>query len=80
VTNLAQVVVQLQKEKKSIETQLSKITGAVEALKSMGRSGAGRTATAAGPRRVMSASARRRIAAAQRARWSKWRALKKRAA
>jgi len=80
MASLTQVVVQLQKEKKSIEAQLSKITGAVEALRSMGRSGAGRTATAAGPRRTMSASARKRIAAAQRARWAKWRAGKKRAA
>ena len=80
MASLTQVVVQLQKEKKSIEAQLSNINAAVEALRSMGRSGAGRTAIAAGPRRTMSASARKRIAAAQRARWAKWRAGKKRAA
>ena len=40
--------------------------------------GATNTSGAGRPKRVMSASARRRIAAAQRARWAKWHAAQNR--
>ena len=76
--NLVGVVKQLQTQRNAIEQQLSRINAAVEALRGMNSNRAGAT-TARSPR-VMSASARKRIAAAQKARWEKWRAIKKRAA
>jgi hypothetical protein len=80
MANLAQVVVQLKKEKQAIEAQLSNINAAVAALHGLGRGTTPGRAPNAGPRRVMSASARRRIAAAQRARWATWRKANKRTA
>ncbi len=79
MANLSGVIQQLQVQRNAIEAQLSKINSAVEALRGMGHNGGGRTATA-GPRRVMSASARKRIASAQRARWAKWRKQQSKAA
>jgi hypothetical protein len=73
MANFTLVVKQLQVQRNAIEQQLAQINEAVEALKGIGRNGATRMASSAGPRRVMSASARKRIAAAQRARWAKWR-------
>jgi hypothetical protein len=72
------VIQQLQNQKVELESQLQKVTSAVSALRGMGNR-VGRP-TVDRSRRVMSASARRRIAVAQRARWAKWRAAKKRAA
>jgi hypothetical protein len=79
MSNLAKVVVQLRKQRdeaqKEVE-QLDQVLGAlgsIDGLRSRGRSPqkigrAGRT---------MSAAARKRIAAAQRARWAKWKAAQK---
>jgi len=56
---------------------LSQIEAAIAALRgaAQGSRGAG-----SGPKRVLSVAARRRIAAAQRARWAKYKAQKKAAA
>jgi hypothetical protein len=72
MTDLVGVVKQLQVQRNAIEQQLSKVTAAVEALRGMSGKGTGTMASSRSPR-VMSASARRRIAAAQKARWAKWR-------
>jgi hypothetical protein len=72
MARLAQVVGRLEVERKRIQNQLERITNALSALN--GRP----TKASVGPkRRIMSASARARIAAAQRARWAKWKKAKK---
>ena len=75
MANFTLVVQQLRAQRNKIQEQLSQVTAAVEGLRGLGKNGGGR-ATAPGPRRVMSASARKRIAAAQKARWAKWRRSK----
>ena len=68
---LTQAVKQLQKEKQRLEAELGRITEALEALNSLGGNGRRRGKAGNGrrrPRRTMSAAARARIAAAQRAR------------
>jgi len=57
---------------KQLEQERDRIDSAIQALKGVSsRNGASR------PRRTLSAAARRRIAAAQRARWAKVKAGKK---
>jgi hypothetical protein len=68
MANLVMVVNELQKERKQLQSDLSNLDAAIEALGGVGRS---RSTRRAGPRR-MSADARKRIAAAQRRRWAKW--------
>jgi hypothetical protein len=60
---------QLKKEKANLRRQLDRVESALAVLGKLNGTG--------GPRRILSASARRRIAAAQRARWAKVRAAKK---
>jgi len=72
MANLSQVVKQLHAERKNVQSQLSRLDAAISALTHDG-SGASRSASSR-PRRTMSASARKKIAAAQRARWAKWKA------
>jgi|HubBroStandDraft_6_1064221.scaffolds.fasta_scaffold439519_2 hypothetical protein len=76
MSDFSGVIQQLQNQKTAIESQLQRVNAAVAALKGIGKTATGRMSS----RRVMSASARRRIAAAQKTRWAKWRAMKKRAA
>ena len=76
MSDFSAVIRQLQNQKTAIESQLRKVNAAVAALRGMGKNAIGRMSS----RRVMSASARRRIAAAQKQRWTRWRAMKKRAA
>ena len=64
----------LTKERDLIEKQLSGINAAISAFAGVYR-GTGST----GKRRKLSAEARERIAAAQRKRWAKFKAAKKRA-
>lgn len=73
------VVQQLQNQKVELESQLQKVNSAVAALKGVGNKNGG-LRVASGPSRVISVAARKRIAAAQKARWAKWRASKKKAA
>ena len=68
---LASIVQQLQQERARIDAALQALTGAVS--NNRGTSGTARTGG-----RTLSAAARKRIAAAQRARWAKWKAAKKR--
>ena len=76
------VLSELQSERKRAENELSRIDNAINALRGLaGGRGAGRnhTARAVGSRgrRQLSASARRRISMAQKARWAKYKATKK---
>lgn len=75
MSNLSQVLVGLQKERKRMQQELRRLEGAIGALKGLATGnhsgGLGRT------RPRLSVAARRRIAAAQRARWAKVRQEKK---
>ena len=69
--NLNRVVAELKSEQRRLERQLQEVKRAVEVLKRMGGRGPGRRT------RDISAAGRARIAAAQRARWAKVRAGKR---
>jgi hypothetical protein len=68
MARLAQVVRNLVAERKQIEAELERVTNALSAL-----NGLGAKASTFRTRPTISAGARVRIAAAQRARWAKWR-------
>jgi|HubBroStandDraft_2_1064218.scaffolds.fasta_scaffold931331_1 hypothetical protein len=74
MSNLANVVAQLKKERDRAKKRVEQLDEALSALTGSGgqrRIDANRN----GPqRKTMSAAARKRIAAAQRARWAKWNA------
>ena len=82
MSNLAHVVQQLRKERNQAQTRIEQLDEALKAL--TGLTGVRRTsqrqghAQAGRKRRTMSAAARRRIGAAQRARWAKWKAARRR--
>src|SRR6266478_6441852 len=76
MSNLANVVQQLQKEREQAQRTVEQLDEALKALGSLeglrGKVGrVGRAQTLGKKRRTMSAAARKRIAAAQRARWAK---------
>jgi hypothetical protein len=77
MSQLAAVLGQLKQERARVEAELRHLDQAIQALsKVAGRSpGIGRRV-----KRTMSPAARRKIAAAQRARWAKFRASHKKAA
>jgi hypothetical protein len=68
MANLAIVLKGLQAERKNVESELERLDKAIAVLGNLDGSGGGRR----GGRRNLSPAARRRIAAAQRARWAKW--------
>ena len=72
MAQLAQIVVSLENERQRLQGRLARVTNALFALK-----GLGTTASIHPKRRTMSASARKRIATAQGARWAKWKKAKK---
>ena len=82
MSNLAKAVQQLQKERDQARRRGEQLDEVLKALGSLGRGGGrvgrvGRTRTLGKKRRIMSAAARKRIAAAQRARWAKWKAARR---
>jgi len=77
--NLRKVVQQLKNERTRTQAKLDQLDTALKVLGGVGTTGS-RTAgrrTTSGNRRPMSAAAKKRIAAAQRARWAKWKAAQK---
>ena len=74
--NLVQVLTALVKEQKRLQGRLQSVDAAIAALRGM-NGGARNVTSIARPRRHLSAAARKRIAAAQKARWAKFRAQKK---
>jgi hypothetical protein len=76
MSNLSQVLVGLQRERKRMQDEIRSLDGAIGALKGLTTRGNG--GGLGRPR--LSLAARRRIAAAQRARWAKVRQQKKAAA
>jgi hypothetical protein len=77
MATLDRAVKELQSERNRLQRDLERVDAALSALSSLNSRGRGRGRTAGRrtvrPQRHMSASARRRIAAAQRARWTKLR-------
>jgi len=67
MTNLNPALRLLRQEQSRLASQLETINRALTALNSRAKRGS----------RIMSAAARERIAAAQRARWAKWKRSKK---
>jgi len=76
--NLSTVVRQLRNEREQSQAKWDQLNTALEVLGEVGSAGstAGRPRTS-GKRRPMSAAAKKRIAAVQRARRAKWRAAQK---
>lgn len=72
--NLNKVVKSLVAEQKTLQSKLNQVDAAISALRGMSQNG---RSMGARPKRILSLSARRRIAAAQRARWAKYKAQKK---
>jgi kynureninase len=75
---LDQAIATLKTETKRLEKELSQVAAAIAALQGASNDGRGITARLSG--RTLSASARKRIAAAQKARWAKWRAAQRKRA
>ena len=74
--NLATAVQQLKQERARTQKEVEKLDAAIRVLSGLTgtKQGSGRGRAGIGKRRTMSAAARKRIAAAQRARWAKWKA------
>jgi peptidoglycan hydrolase CwlO-like protein len=69
--NLTNALQQLREEREQAQSQVEKLDSAISVLNDLvGRNGA-RSQAAVGGSRVVTAAARRRMAAAQRARWAK---------
>jgi len=83
MSNLANVVQQLQKERNQAQRRIEHLDEALKALAGLGGvrgrvvARVGRAQMPGKKRRTMSAAARKRIAAAQRARWAKWKAARR---
>jgi len=82
MSNLANVVQQLKKERNQAQLRVERLGQALKALTGLGglrgnAPGVGRTDKSRLKRRTMSAAARKRIATAQRARWAKWKAAQR---
>lgn len=74
MANLENAVSALVAEQRSLQGKLKQVEAAISALRVVSQNGGGSSLR---PKRVLSVSARRRIAAAQRARWAKYKAQKK---
>jgi hypothetical protein len=74
MANLEKAVLALVAEQRSLQGKLSRVEAAISALREVSHNG---RAGAVRPKRILSLAARRRIAAAQRARWAKYKAQKK---
>jgi hypothetical protein len=75
---LDQAIAMLKVEYKRLEKELNQVRAAITALQDVSSNSRGITARRS--RRTMSASARRRIVVAQKARWAKWRAAQRKKA
>ena len=73
---LTTAVRQLKQERARTQKEVEKLDAAIRVLSGLTgtKRGLGRGRAGVGKRRTMSAAARKRIAAAQRARWAKWKA------
>jgi cob(I)alamin adenosyltransferase len=76
-TLIQSVVKQLQQERARLEDELHRVTAALTTFGKVFLQGSKRGPAPTHKKRTISAAGRRRIAAAQRARWAKVRAAKK---
>ena len=76
-TLMQSVVSQLQKERTRLEGELHRVTAALTAFGKAYMRGSKPRPAATRKKRTISAAGRRRIVAAQKARWAKFRAAKK---
>jgi hypothetical protein len=74
MANLDNAVSALVAEQRNLQGKLKQVEAAISALRIVSHNGRGGSLR---PKRVLSVAARRRIAAAQRARWAKYKAQKK---
>ena len=73
MTSLTGVIRQLRKEKQRVHGEMERLNAALAALGSLGGpEGRAKSSRGSKVRRPMSAAARKKIAAAQRLRWAKW--------
>jgi hypothetical protein len=78
MTNLTGVIRTLRKERQRVHGEMERLNAALAALGSLaGLEGKAKRSRAPKVRRPMSAAARKKIAAAQRARWAKWKKNKR---
>jgi hypothetical protein len=79
MANLDEIVLQLRKERDETQKRIEQLNQALAALASLNGTTPVRTRAqiSGGKRRILSAAVRKRIAAAQRARWARWRAAKR---
>jgi hypothetical protein len=78
MTNLTGVIRQLQMERQRVQGEMERLNAALAALGSLGGpEGKAKHSRAPKVRRPMSAAARKKIAAAQRLRWAKWKKNKR---
>lgn len=80
MSELGAVVEQLREKRNSLLLEVKQLDQAINALSKLGGRGQPSGRSSRGVKRTMSAAARARIAAAQRARWAKVRAAKRKAA
>ena len=80
MSNLDKVVLQLRKERDGVQQRVEQLDQALAALGSLDglRTGDSGLQPSGSKPKTMSAAARERIAAAQRARWAKWKAARRR--
>ena len=77
MSNLTKVVQRLKEERDQAQRRLGQLDEALRALTGLGGVRRYGSAQSSGKRRTISAAARKRIAAAQRARWAKWNAARR---
>ncbi len=80
--SLSQIVSELEAKRSAVQRELTRLNAAISALRGARVLTRHQPASINGsrPRRTMSAIARKRIAAAQRARWAAWKAKQKKTA
>jgi hypothetical protein len=80
--SLSQIVNELEEQRSRVERELDRLNTAIGALRGVNTLNGSKPIAAASPkpRRTMSPAARKKIAAAQRARWATWKAKQKKAA
>ena len=77
--NLSGIVQQLKTQRDRAQKEVERLSAALMALGNLeGQSGGLRRVRTVKSRKPLSAAARKKIAAAQRARWAKWKAARRR--
>jgi len=80
MANLADALRGLVQERSRMAGQVKRLDKAISVLRKLDDSSPSGARKSVGKKRTLSAAARRKIAAAQKARWAKWKAARKKAA